>query len=70
MTQNPHKLMAQLATKYSNGAPDYDEVLDDLRELKLLIELNTCIDVRARRIYVEPQISSLQIILEAGVKKK
>jgi len=62
--------MAQLATKYSNGAPDYDEVLDDLRELKLLIELNTCIDVRARRIYVEPQISSLQIILEAGVKKK
>lgn len=70
MTQNPHKLMAQLATKYSKGAPDYDEVLDDLRELKLLIELNTCIDVRAHRIYVEPQIRSLQIILEAGVKKK
>lgn len=70
MTQNPHKLMAQLATKYSNGAPDYDEVLDDLRELMLLVELNTCLDIRAHRVYVDPQISSLQIILEGGVKKK
>lgn len=70
MTKSPSKLMAQIATKYSKGAPDYDEVLDDLRELKLLVELNTCLDIRAHRVYVDPQISSLQIILEGGVKKK
>jgi len=70
MTRNPYKLIAQLATKYSNGAPDYDEVLDDLRELTMLVKLNTCLDIKARRIYVEPQITSLQIILDHGVRGK
>jgi|GEM_PF-5333956 len=70
MSKSLYKTITQLATKYSSGVTEYNEVLDDLRELKLLVELNTCLDIRAHRVYVDPQISSLQIILEGGVRKK
>lgn len=69
MSENPYKLITRLATKYSRSATSYDEVLDDLRELTMLIRLNTCLDIKSHRVYLEPEITSLRIVLAKGVRE-
>lgn len=60
-SEDRYRVVVRLATKYSSGSrPEYNEVLDDLRELMILTELATCLNIKRGDINVDARIASIR----------